>query len=178
MPRCLPVADLGCSSGPNALALASAAVDAVRRHQPSVAEQRCREISVYLNDLPNNDFNTVFKDVPPFLREHEEAESGGEGPLVMVFGAPGSFYGRLFPAETLHLVCSSFSLYWLSQVPQELVDGLWSADKQGKRLGGEDELAGGQRSLHPAVRAGFQALSGGGGGRSRPRRMDGALPLR
>lgn len=116
MPRCLRVADLGCSSGPNALALASAAVDAVRRHQPSLAERRCREISVYLNDLPNNDFNTVFKNVPPFLREHGEAESGGEGPLVMVFGAPGSFYGRLFPADSLHLVCSSFSLHWLSQV--------------------------------------------------------------
>ncbi|CAL4925873.1 unnamed protein product [Urochloa decumbens] len=115
-PPCLRVADLGCSSGPNALALASAAVDAVRRCQP---ERRCREVCVYLNDLPNNDFNTVFKDVPPFLREH-----GDVPPLVMVFGAPGSFYGRLFPADTLHLVCSNFSLHWLSQVPQELVDGV------------------------------------------------------
>ncbi|OEL37135.1 Salicylate carboxymethyltransferase [Dichanthelium oligosanthes] len=128
VPRCLRVADLGCSSGPNALALVSAAVDAVRRQPSVVAERRCREVCVYLNDLPGNDFNTVVKDVPSFLREHENVESGGGGgdggPLVMVFGAPGSFYGRLFPAETLHLVCSSFSLHWLSQVPQELVDGV------------------------------------------------------
>ncbi|CAN6310477.1 unnamed protein product [Urochloa humidicola] len=119
-PPCFRVADLGCASGPNALALASAAVDAVRRLQ---LERRCREVCVYLNDLPNNDFNTVFKDVPPFLREHGNVDTAG-APLVMVFGAPGSFYGRLFPAETLHLVCSNFSLHWLSQVPQELVDGV------------------------------------------------------
>jgi len=111
---CLRVADLGCSSGPNALALASAAVDAVRR-QPHWAE-RCREICVYLNDLPENDFNTVFKDVPSSLRGHGGVDKDNSGPLVMVFGAPGSFYGRLFPAKTLHLVCSSFSLHWLSQV--------------------------------------------------------------
>ncbi|CAN6304580.1 unnamed protein product [Urochloa humidicola] len=121
MPPCLLVADLGCSSGPNALALASAAVDAVRRLQP---ERRCREVCVYLNDLPNNDFNTVFKDVPPFLRDHGNVGTAAGAPFVMVFGAPGSFYGRLFPADTLHLVFSNFSLHWLSQVPQELVDGV------------------------------------------------------
>lgn len=115
VPVCLRVADLGCSSGPNALALVSAAVDAVRR-QPLWAE-RCREMCVYLNDLPENDFNTVFKDVPSFLLGHGgSVDSRDSGPLVMVFGAPGSFYGRLFPAQTLHLVCSSFSLHWLSQV--------------------------------------------------------------
>jgi len=113
VPGCLRVADLGCSSGPNALALASAAVDAVRR-QPHWAE-RCREICVYLNDLPENDFNTVFKDVPSSLRGYGGVDRDS-GLLVMVFGAPGSFYGRLFPAKTLHLVCSSFSLHWLSQV--------------------------------------------------------------
>jgi hypothetical protein len=38
----------------------------------------------------------MFMDVPPFLREHGDVGSGGVGPLVMVFDAPGSFYGRLF----------------------------------------------------------------------------------
>ncbi|CAN1805461.1 Salicylate carboxymethyltransferase, partial [Linum perenne] len=30
-------------------------------------------------------------------------------------GVPGSFYGRLFPEGSLHLVHSSYSLHWLSQ---------------------------------------------------------------
>ncbi|KAL6905195.1 hypothetical protein ACP4OV_002796 [Aristida adscensionis] len=108
-PGCLRVADLGCASGPNALALVSAAVAAGAALPP-----------------PGG--------LPSFLREHGEAEraaaaAGGGGgglpaPLVMVFAAPGSFYGRLFPAETLHLAFSSLSLHWLSQVPQELVDGV------------------------------------------------------
>ncbi|OEL22250.1 Theobromine synthase 2 [Dichanthelium oligosanthes] len=119
VPGHVRMADLGCSSGPSALALASAAVEAVCRRlgNPSPAAERCRpEISVYLNDLPDNDFNTVFKGVPSFLEKHTGAERGGDGPLVLVFGAPGSFYGRLFSAQMLHLVCSSFSLHWLSQV--------------------------------------------------------------
>ncbi|KAK3144686.1 hypothetical protein QOZ80_4AG0316360 [Eleusine coracana subsp. coracana] len=126
VPGSIRIADLGCSSGSNALALVSAVVTAVRHqlgHQPSSAAERCYEISVYLNDLPDNDFNAAFKAVPSFLREHGEA-ARGDGPLVMVFGAPGSFYGRLFPAKSMHLVCSSFSIHWLSKVPQELVDGV------------------------------------------------------
>jgi len=81
---------------------------------------------VYLNDLPDNDFNLVFKAVPAFLEKHMGAggDDHGDGPLVLVFGAPGSFYGRLFAAQTLHLVCSSFSVHWLSKVPQELADGV------------------------------------------------------
>ncbi|CAL5031868.1 unnamed protein product [Urochloa decumbens] len=127
VPSQLCVADLGCSSSPNALALVSAAVEAVCRRlgNPSPAAERSRpEISVYLNDLLDNDFNTVFKAVPSFLEKHAGAEEGGERPLVLVFGAPGSFYDRLFSAQMLHLVCSSFSLHWLSKVPQELVDGV------------------------------------------------------
>ncbi|KAJ0619761.1 putative methyltransferase [Helianthus annuus] len=33
---------------------------------------------------------------------------------------PGSFYGRLFPDESLHLIHSSYSVHWLSQVPEGL----------------------------------------------------------
>lgn len=115
VPGSLRIADLGCSSGSNALALVSSVVTAVRHQQGAAAADRCYEISVYLNDLPDNDFNAAFKAVPSFLREHGET-ARGDGPLVMVFGAPGSFYGRLFPAKTMHLVCSSFSVHWLSKV--------------------------------------------------------------
>ncbi|KAI4313848.1 hypothetical protein L6164_026795 [Bauhinia variegata] len=36
--------------------------------------------------------------------------------------APGSFFGRLFPRETLHFVHSSASLHWLSEVPEKIAD--------------------------------------------------------
>ncbi|KAI9182285.1 hypothetical protein LWI28_023872 [Acer negundo] len=34
---------------------------------------------------------------------------------------PGSFYGRLFPNNSLHLIFSSYSLNWLSQAPKGLI---------------------------------------------------------
>jgi jasmonate O-methyltransferase len=61
-----------------------------------------------LNDLPDNDFNTVVKSLVT-LR--------GSNKHVVVTGvAPGSFYERLFTSDSLHLVCSSNSLHWLSKV--------------------------------------------------------------
>ncbi|CAD6337994.1 unnamed protein product [Miscanthus lutarioriparius] len=125
VPGRVGVADLGCSSGPNSLSLVSTAVDSLRCHHRLLGCQSRPEVSVYLNDLPDNDFNLVFKAVPAFLEKHMGAGGDhGDRPLVLVFGAPGSFYWRLFAAQTLHLVCSSFSVHWLSKVPQELADGV------------------------------------------------------
>ena len=39
-----------------------------------------------------------------------------QGSCVLTGVIPGSFYERLFTTESLHLVCSSNSLHWLSKV--------------------------------------------------------------
>lgn len=109
-PRNMVVADLGCSSGPNALALVSIAIDAIHNQclhfqQPQV------EVCVLLNDLPDNDFNVVVKSLVAFQQSHKSVVTGV---------VPGSFYGRLFTSGSLHLVCSSNSLHWLSKAPEEL----------------------------------------------------------
>ncbi|MCL7037851.1 hypothetical protein MKW94_017804 [Papaver nudicaule] len=109
----LCVADLGCSSGPNTLLVVSFLLDAVYKN--------CREhhmvtpeILVFLNDLPGNDFNTLFKYLENF---HNQLRKKGDrfGPCF-VAGMPGTFYGRLFPSGTLHFAHSSYCLHWLSQV--------------------------------------------------------------
>ncbi|KAL2966495.1 hypothetical protein AAZX31_16G120900 [Glycine max] len=41
----------------------------------------------------------------------------GIGPCYFS-GVPGSFYGRVFPNQSLHFVHSSYSLQWLSKVPE------------------------------------------------------------
>ncbi|KAI3867707.1 hypothetical protein MKW92_016522 [Papaver armeniacum] len=57
------IADLGCSSGPNALLVVSYLLDTI--HQKCRESDRIMpEILVFLNDLPRNDFNTVFKLFP------------------------------------------------------------------------------------------------------------------
>jgi len=113
------MADLGCSSGANALGMV---VDIIR----SIAEvcdatpAPSPEFSVLLNDLPTNDFNTTFSGFPEFAgRVKADVE---KAPLVFLSGVPGSFYGRLFPTGSVHLVCSFSSLHWLSQIPPGVYD--------------------------------------------------------
>ncbi|KAI3968510.1 hypothetical protein MKX01_007820, partial [Papaver californicum] len=51
-----------------------------------------------------------------FCDELKNTKGDGFGPYF-VAGMPGTFYGRLFPSNTVHFVHSSYSLHWLSQVP-------------------------------------------------------------
>ncbi|KAL4271586.1 hypothetical protein GQ457_13G018390 [Hibiscus cannabinus] len=72
------------------------------------------EFEVLLNDLPGNDFNSVFKSVPDFI-ERLKKEKGEVG--CYVGGVAGSFYERLFPTRSLHFVHSSYALHWLTKPP-------------------------------------------------------------
>lgn len=112
-PKCFNMADLGCSSGPNTLFTVSNVMKIV---QMLCHEKSCRmpEFQAFLNDLPDNDFNTIFKSIPSFYQNLKD------GANCFVSGVPGSFYGRLFPSKSLHLVHSSYSLHWLSKAPENI----------------------------------------------------------
>ncbi|OVA08749.1 SAM dependent carboxyl methyltransferase [Macleaya cordata] len=110
-------ADLGCSSGPNTLLVVSYLMDTIFNKCRGSDVCASPEFLVFLNDLPSNDFNTIFKTLQGFCDEQKETKGDGFGPCF-ISGVPGTFYGRLFPRETLHFVHSSYSLHWLSQVPQ------------------------------------------------------------
>uniref|UniRef100_A0ACD5TLH6 Uncharacterized protein n=1 Tax=Avena sativa TaxID=4498 RepID=A0ACD5TLH6_AVESA len=113
------IADLGCSSGPNALALVSIAIEAIHDYCLQF-QQTPPEVCVLLNDLPNNDFNSVVKRLDT-LRQSSNHH------VVMTGITPGSFYQRLFTSGSMHLVCSSNSLHWLSQAPEVLTRNQISA---------------------------------------------------
>ena len=106
----IAIADLGCSSGPNTLVLVSTAVDAVRR-RCSELQQQPPELCIHLSDLPSNDFNLVIKNLATYIKTQETFS-----PPVLTSIVPGSFHGRLFNKRSLHLVCSTASLHWLSKV--------------------------------------------------------------
>lgn len=112
-PETFTVADLGCSSGTNALGMVEDIVTSIGKLCRSNGSPP-PELSVLLNDLPTNDFNTVFSQLPEFTTKLKAADD--KLPMVLMSGVPGSFYGRLFPKRSLHLVCSFASLHWLSQV--------------------------------------------------------------
>ncbi|PIA25487.1 hypothetical protein AQUCO_11300007v1 [Aquilegia coerulea] len=98
------IADLGCATGPNTFVAVKnivAAIELKYKQRP--------EFRVYFNDHVTNDFNTLFRSIPPKKQ-------------YFMSGAPGSFHGRLFPKASLHFVHCSFSLHWLSMAPNELLD--------------------------------------------------------
>ncbi|KAI3716589.1 hypothetical protein L1987_67571 [Smallanthus sonchifolius] len=118
--HCFMIADLGCSSGMNTLLVASSIIDTIHE----VCQENNRktpQFQVYLNDLFENDFNNLFKLLPNFYKILKKDKGENFGPCF-VSAIPGSFYGRLFPNKSLHLVHSSCSLHWLSQVPKGLED--------------------------------------------------------
>ncbi|KAI9125403.1 hypothetical protein K1719_004019 [Acacia pycnantha] len=116
IPKTLAVADLGCSSGPNTLFVIHELIETV--------EKICRDLHhespeyiIFLNDLPSNDFNTIFKSLESFKQKLSNNIGNKNGPCYIT-GVPGSFYGRIFPSKSLHFVHSSNSLHWMSQVPE------------------------------------------------------------
>ncbi|CAA7059381.1 unnamed protein product [Microthlaspi erraticum] len=117
-PEYIKVADLGCSSGPNTYLAMSGIVNTIidSFQQKGRTNSELPEIDCFLNDLSENDFNTTFKWLPSF---HDGLKADLKG-KCFVSGTPGSFYSRLFPRKSLHFVHSSYSIHWLSKVPQGL----------------------------------------------------------
>ncbi|KAL6222375.1 hypothetical protein ACLB2K_005767 [Fragaria x ananassa] len=115
-PKSLGIADLGCSSGPNTLSIMKEIIEVVQGTSRK-AFHAAPEFRVHLNDLPTNDFNSIFKSLPEFSKDLNKEMNNGGSPSIYIGGYPGSFYGRLFPNSSLHFVYSSYSLHWLSRVP-------------------------------------------------------------
>ncbi|KAG6645694.1 probable methyltransferase TCM_000336 [Carya illinoinensis] len=129
-PKRVGIADLGCGSGPNSLSIIRDIVETVEGSSRNNLNPAPPEFQVYLNDLPTNDFNSIFKALPEFYREFRKERTGCGSP-IFIGAYAGSFYGRLFPNNCLHFVHSSYSLHWLSRVPPGLFDEQGKSINQG-----------------------------------------------
>ncbi|KAM6581579.1 hypothetical protein CsatA_005353 [Cannabis sativa] len=135
IPDCMRIAELGCSSGPTALTAASYTLDVIMSYYSSNQmkeniKKPLMTFQVFLNDLPGNDFNNIFQQSLPSLYERLN-EKFYDHPLCFVMAMPGSFYQRLFPNNSMHLIHSSYSLQWLSKVPNGLVSETGEAYNKG-----------------------------------------------
>nr|KYP68897.1 Benzoate carboxyl methyltransferase [Cajanus cajan] len=124
----LKVADLGCSSGPNALMVLYDIITIINNHKVSLNQDASATVlQIYLNDLFENDFNNIMKLLPNFY--HKIKEMGDKVSTCFIHVTPGNFYGRLFPNNHIHFFHSSYSLHWLSQAPEELTNGVEPLNK-------------------------------------------------
>lgn len=162
------IADLGCSSGHNALFAVENITKTLKAKclSAGITVPQCQ---VFFNDLPASDFNSLFRILPPFsLNTDLQNEEGAADRSYFAAGVPGSFYGRLFPDQTLHFVHSSYSLHWLSQVPAEILEKksvTWNKGKifcEGSRVVGEAYFRQYQRDFNAFLRARAEELVHGG----------------
>ncbi|KAJ8442007.1 hypothetical protein Cgig2_020152 [Carnegiea gigantea] len=84
-PKCFMMADMGCSSGPNALFAVSKIINAIDEACRSL-NCRAPEFGVFLNDLSGNDFNTLFNFVQGFYKWVEEEKGRDFGPCFVPEG--------------------------------------------------------------------------------------------
>ncbi|KAG5552092.1 hypothetical protein RHGRI_010247 [Rhododendron griersonianum] len=106
------IADLGCSTGPNTFIAVQNIIDAImlkyqfptQQTHNNPTKNTAPEFHVFFNDHVDNDFNTLFKNLPASR-------------LYSAAGVPGSFYNPLFPAASLHVAHCSYALQWLSRIP-------------------------------------------------------------
>ncbi|KAK2654616.1 hypothetical protein Ddye_014472 [Dipteronia dyeriana] len=147
IPECLKFADLGCSIGPNGYLPTWQVIEAIESTCHRLNNCKPPMLQVFLNDLPGNDFNTLFKSLPSFY-ERLKKEKGDEfEQCTFIAAVPGSFYGRLFPNNSLHLIFSSYSLNWLSQAPKGLIsDTGFSLNKENIFM---------TETSHPSVREAY-----------------------
>ncbi|KAK6934512.1 SAM dependent carboxyl methyltransferase [Dillenia turbinata] len=128
------VVDLGCSCGNNTISI----VDAIIKHMTKRYEAlglEPPEFSAFFSDLPSNDFNTLFQLLPPLASyggSMEECLAADDHRSYFAAGVPGSFYRRLFPARSIDVFYSAFSLHWLSQVPESVMDKNSGAYNRGR----------------------------------------------
>ncbi|KAJ8442558.1 hypothetical protein Cgig2_026500 [Carnegiea gigantea] len=93
-PETMAIAELGCSSGPNALMAVSEILDAVAEKCLEFGRRKSPELMVFLNDLPGNDFNEVFASLASFHAKLKDEKGADFGPCFIA-GLPGSFHGRI-----------------------------------------------------------------------------------
>ncbi|KAI4977394.1 hypothetical protein ZWY2020_057306 [Hordeum vulgare] len=115
----MTIVDLGCSSSDNTLFFVSNVIKAVSYHLEKFSGHTA-ELQFILNDLPSNDFNSVFQSVHRFKESMEMYHKGEPLPAFFIAGLPSSYYTRILPCNSVHLFHSSYCLHWRSRLPNGL----------------------------------------------------------
>ncbi|XP_062170723.1 indole-3-acetate O-methyltransferase 1 [Alnus glutinosa] len=153
------VVDLGCSCGSNTIYIVDVMIKhMIKRYEALGYEPP--EFSAFFSDLPSNDFNTLFQLLPPLAihgSSMEECLAANNHRPYFAAGVPGSFYRRLFPARSIDVFHSAFSLHWLSQVPESVLDKRSTAYNKGRVFihGASESTANAYKKRFQADLAGF-----------------------
>ncbi|MED6188552.1 Indole-3-acetate O-methyltransferase 1 [Stylosanthes scabra] len=153
------VVDLGCSCGSNTINVVDVMIKHIMKRYEGLGLEP-PEFSAFFSDLPSNDFNTLFQLLPPMANygvSMEECLAAKNHRSYFAAGVPGSFYRRLFPARSINVFHSAFSLHWLSQVPEAVTEKSSSAYNKGRVFihGADESTANAYKKQFQSDLAGF-----------------------
>ncbi|KAL3675261.1 hypothetical protein R1sor_025209 [Riccia sorocarpa] len=116
----LRIVDFGCGSALNCIVNVEVIIEYVLKRYAEERKER-PDIQVYFQDVPTNDFNTLFKHI--FSTPNDKI-LGDEPKNYMVAAIPGSFLNRnyLLPKSTVNVAVSTHALHWLSKFPDVVRD--------------------------------------------------------
>ncbi|KAL8052939.1 hypothetical protein ABFX02_05G038200 [Erythranthe guttata] len=112
------IADFGCSTGHNSFPAMQIITESVQKKFRSETSQ-IPDFQVLFNDQVFNDFNTLFRSIPPQKNYHAAAVAG-------------SFHERLLPKASLDFAYCSCALNWISEVPKAVRDDTSPAWNKGR----------------------------------------------
>jgi hypothetical protein len=106
------IADYGASEGRNSLAPMAAGIAVLRQRTA-----RDRAISVIHTDLPDSDFNALFRTLA-----HDPGSYARGDAAVFPAAVGRSFYEQILPSQTVMLGWTSWAVQWLSRIPGPIPD--------------------------------------------------------
>ena len=116
------LADYGCSTGRNSISSLRSAVDAVRGREAD------RAIAAIHNDVPTNDWNTLFAN----LTSDPNSYLRVSGPPVLPMASARSFFEPAAPIASVNLGVSFSAAHWLRTQPDVTVpEGFYFCEATG-----------------------------------------------
>ncbi|BBN11845.1 hypothetical protein MPTK1_5g15220 [Marchantia polymorpha subsp. ruderalis] len=123
----IAIADLGCSMSPNTITNMESIIKRLSERyranpgRDSEGSEEVPEFQAFFNELQGHDFNTLFQLIN--ISKTTAAEQGdGEAVQYFASAVTGSFYDRVLPSSSVHLVMSSLALHWISKIPTAVLD--------------------------------------------------------
>jgi len=106
------IADYGCSQGRNSMKPMGIAIEALRRRAHAQ-----RPIEIYHNDLPTNDFGSLFRVIAD---ERDSYMAGHDDVFPAAIGR--SYFEPILPPSSVHAGWNSWTMQWMSKNPADAPD--------------------------------------------------------